>query len=53
MGNVTERMCANCDSEIDHVEDMIMVNDDSYLCDSFCLGEFLQTHGLVALQGVE
>lgn len=49
MGIVTEKMCESCDREIENEEGMITVNEDSYLCNTDCLVDFLQTHGLVGL----
>lgn len=54
MGNVTERMCASCEREIENEEEMITVedvteNEERYLCDSDCLVHFLQTHGIIGI----
>lgn len=50
---MAEKICVNCEGDIDLQEPFLMV-DDKYLCDSHCLGDFLQTHGLAALkQGAE
>ena len=46
---VTEKMCESCKREIDYEEEMVTVNENSYLCNTDCLVDFLQTHGLVGL----
>ncbi len=48
---MNEDVCVYCGDDINHDEPFIMV-DESYLCDGHCLGDFLQTHGLVALKAV-